>query len=636
MSSSLPPRHRTKSSPPESGILTAFDHAVSVRAKFRASDFTLRTKDDVLDVAEVFSRIVAMSGPNLPVRSLETLPLLNQLPAEPAREKRVIAHVIKLAVPWLLRLEARLREYADDANGDAWLECLRKLVLTSTPAAGEPVVLAIESARHPENWRWAFLFRDLRESTYILEQVLKTYADRLPPAPFLDRYLVLGKSGCLSAVFTRHPMDLPAARSHFEKWLRDPSVDNEICCHAIVSLAYMKQPWAAGLLAEAVRHPYPRARLEAAWALAKQGDAGGITVLKSHCVTPGIARRAAAYLKELGLADHIPSEAADPVVQAKDAVHEWLDHRDGWRLPPDTIEVVHREATPVLFLEEPLDTFVLLARAVDPYGVRIEFSAAAVVFAENADFADGDGQFYPSGDYENSWDDWRALVAYAVCRLAEDEEVVKSEYPEQEPAPPAAMDGLRSAGRVPVGPCYRWLAQFDDDDQVMVLFAIWEMGGAGDKGWLLARWDGDTGEVTQERLYASQFAAGTETEKVLQMFVGARMCGWRLEPDTVCRQLPSPPLVTPSPTDALAAYESLIVRAERASGDEREALTDRYAGPLADRLPAYLDAAAALGSAARGRGSATMAKFRQLVPDPRPDTAARLAPWLAMDSPSRD
>ena len=113
------------------------------------------------------------------------------------------------------------------------------------------------------------------------------------------------------------------------------------------------------MLPLAAAHPSADVRLEAAWVAAKTGEAGGIERLADYCLDFRTSQKAARYLEELNLGEHIPAEAAGEDFVAQAAFAEWLAHPNELGQPPDELEVVDSRELPWPPSREPRRMYLL-------------------------------------------------------------------------------------------------------------------------------------------------------------------------------------------------------------------------------------------------------------------------------------
>lgn len=109
-----------------------------------------------------------------------------------------------------------------------------------------------------------------------------------------------------------------------------------------LALAFIPGRAAEKLLLRALDHQNPNVRVEAAYSLTRRDHPDGPAKLIQAALDPFTARRAVAYLDELGRAHLVPDQVKDPVFAATAEMLSWLSHPMEYGRPPESIELWDR------------------------------------------------------------------------------------------------------------------------------------------------------------------------------------------------------------------------------------------------------------------------------------------------------
>ncbi len=136
----------------------------------------------------------------------------------------------------------------------------------------------------------------------------------------------------------RHPLDSAAGDALLGDWLKASPV-HESAYVAAVSLALVSREIHDKHIDAALNHPDADVALEAAWADARHGGAGGLAALQKAAVNDVTSSTAVTYMRELKLDDKIPPAALEPAFAARAEMIRWLAHPQELGAPPKTIEL---------------------------------------------------------------------------------------------------------------------------------------------------------------------------------------------------------------------------------------------------------------------------------------------------------
>jgi hypothetical protein len=171
------------------------------------------------------------------------------------------------------------------------------------------------------------------------EDVINVFRDPLPTDFAAIAYLDFANACARSGRLASHPFNTEHGLSMLQAWLMDE--ENASYGHsAAASIPFLSQEARDKIQSLAHRHPDDGVRLEAAWAAAKCGEAGGYQTLEAACKLPQQAFVAIQYLTELGAEGRIPLHARSEDFRAMSAMCEWLSHPMEFGRPPKEIRQI--------------------------------------------------------------------------------------------------------------------------------------------------------------------------------------------------------------------------------------------------------------------------------------------------------
>jgi hypothetical protein len=354
-----------------------------------------------------------------------------------------------------------------------------------------------------------------------------------------------------------------------EQALYQAEIDASTAC---VALAYIPSVRSQRLLRRALTGASNRdLRLEAAFALARQGDDLGTDVLIQACRSPQTLRKAQAFLADLRRGHLVPAEARAPDQQALAKLAEWVARPDVLGVAPDELAVVdHRELAwpperkPKPFwliqywLHDPTGgpadtdcglvgslTFSLVGCQVaqrppeDAYALHcfLEMEGRRLIHESTLPPAEVNAEYQPL------WSWWRG-EPLADGRLLQ---VV-----EMDPALgyPGRLAALASARR------------------------------GGEAGWVVL--DGPRSTWYPE----ADMPKGGVPGLVLALHVGRHLLGFTGQPDR--RAFLARPVPAPQKEQGMDGYEQLLTAAKLATGAQRREALD-ILGPLGQHFQSYVD-----------------------------------------------
>lgn len=125
------------------------------------------------------------------------------------------------------------------------------------------------------------------------------------------------------------------------------------------AFALIGDPKAIGKLNQAIELKHRRIKLEAAFALAKLGEARAIDLIAELLADDSSRNRAVAYLQELGSEEKIKPEWTSSLSKAKSDLALWLSQPEQFAIPPTRIELIEQRTLPWPGFDGPQECFLL-------------------------------------------------------------------------------------------------------------------------------------------------------------------------------------------------------------------------------------------------------------------------------------
>jgi hypothetical protein len=299
-------------------------------------DFEITRPDDARALA-VAVRSVAAKSP--PLKFMSPIYEFTRL-MEKARSQEAFDLLRAEAMPALEKLFDR-QFGAEGVRGQDLAPLLMLFADYSRREGFERIARSIESGLDCE-WWWTGVFRRFHSKhPHVHDHVHDLLGIPLQhyPRTFVRVALLDHATGlAIQHGFKIHPFDSPDGKEQLKQWLTDSDPANfSKAQSAAAALPFISNPERSDLLALAMDHLSRDVQLEAAWASAKLGNAGGITVLARACTDPASFVRASAYLEELGRRDAIPSSCDDADFLAEAHARSWLEHPNEFGRQPDRI-----------------------------------------------------------------------------------------------------------------------------------------------------------------------------------------------------------------------------------------------------------------------------------------------------------
>lgn len=192
----------------------------------------------------------------------------------------------------------------------------------------------------PGERRWATIFRGFSARHPYTERLLGELGRELPSGFAAVAFLELANTRARAGKLARHPFDSEPGCALLRAFLAERDAQRVSYGHsAAAALPYLSHPVGGELLEQALAHPEPNVRIEAAWAATKLGKAIGLQQLRAWCLDINYSRRAQAYLRELDHDDAIPPECRAQAFQARAAMCEWLAHPAELGRPARSVDV---------------------------------------------------------------------------------------------------------------------------------------------------------------------------------------------------------------------------------------------------------------------------------------------------------
>jgi hypothetical protein len=294
-------------------------------------------------------------------------------------------------LPFLRRMVREGMSGASEERADDLLFVLKVLALYKQP---EDVDLLAEAARHslgPENFLWPVIFGLVDAEHPGWRRLCELLRSPLPQGFIGVAYLDFVNSHAIRGALTDHPFAAPEGVAMLRAWLSDPEEERFSHAHsATAALPFIPEGPRGALLPIAGVHPDVGVRIEAAWAMARLGDAEGRRQLREWCLNARYSQRARALLEELGYQDDIPAEAQDPDFQAMAEMCDWLAHPSEFGRVPDEIVLLNKRELhwPPTDDTRPLWLFTYTYRGTEPdeepdTGVGMVGSITFALFGEN-------------------------------------------------------------------------------------------------------------------------------------------------------------------------------------------------------------------------------------------------------------
>jgi hypothetical protein len=466
-------------------------------------------------------------------------------------------------------------------TASATLHMLDALASACDDEAVPLVLRAVRMPFAPSEWRWERVFKrfggDHPDGPALFEE-LRT----LLPPPGIDTSLLSAANRVkLDGDFAGpHPFDSDEGLDRIERWLGISEPDRiHHAVYGAVALAFLEHPRAAEVSRLAIAHPNIDVRMEAGWAAAKQRRPFGLALLANLACDVNHAATAIRYLDEIGRADAIPPEAADPGFRAKAEFAEWLAHPNELGRFPDELEIVDHRTLP--WPQERKETSVWLIRYRCRSTFPIEPDDVGVGMAGTCLWS-----FLDDRDVHRPPEDVYAI--HCCWELSRTDAYAEVDVPDGS----TEYDQLLAQWKGPPlsDPRVTHVAELGDSLKYpRKLVAVAQASVDGSPGWVVL--DGpDSTFYPADRMPVEEWP-----RHVLSIHVGRRLLGFPVA--VVARVGPEP--VTPIPPHKVVdVYGALLDDFEAGTTEQRKSILDGHR--LARHFEAYVEALVATRGSPRG------------------------------------
>lgn len=241
------------------------------------------------------------------------------------------------------RLEAALASNEEDLGDLEAVTMVRHLVAYGHADSFPVVEKAAQDPRLNESFMWQSVFRSIDPDDEDIPKLITRLSQHLPTGFAAVSFLDWANQQRIEGKISTHPFDHAQGIALLRGYLQDEDPERaSYAVSATAALPFLSD--SAALLELASAHRDESVRIEAAWALAKQGREEGIHQLASYCEDWRTRADASDYLRELERPDAIPEAVRDPREMALGVAARWLSHPNELAELPDTLEIHdHRE-----------------------------------------------------------------------------------------------------------------------------------------------------------------------------------------------------------------------------------------------------------------------------------------------------
>lgn len=222
---------------------------------------------------------------------------------------------------------------------EAMLEMLVAFARYGCAEGGEYAVRMLNEGRAEDRPEWTRFFNALVGDNPVTDVVFDGVTG-FPGGEVGADFLSAANDLYGRHVLEEHPFDSGPGRRELERYLE---ADDARSFPAAEALWFLEDVEA--LLDDALRHPDPNVRLEAAGAAASRGGDEALETVVDAVRDPATANHALQVLEDLEKLDQAPQEALNDDHFAAAELCDWLTHPNEYGRPPDDIELLdHREA----------------------------------------------------------------------------------------------------------------------------------------------------------------------------------------------------------------------------------------------------------------------------------------------------
>ena len=296
----------------------------------------IKSGEDALAIADAMKKIPLKTPPSYDLLSSNLFTLLGFI--QNVSSQKAFDVVVDKALPPLRDiLKVRLK---NPQNREEDLMFLFKILAMYQQQQDAVLIAQIaQSGFGQGHYLWSLIFEIFDKDHDHHQLLIKQLSTPLPKGGIAIAYLDLVNSHAINNNLKEHPFNSPAGIKRLKGWLLDTDQEKfSYAQSAVAALPFIDKP--KPLLKIAVNHSDINVQMEAAWALAKLGDAQGIKRLKQWALNVNTSRVATRYLQELGLEHEIPPKALKPDFEAMAESVNWLTHPNEFARAPDKIELL--------------------------------------------------------------------------------------------------------------------------------------------------------------------------------------------------------------------------------------------------------------------------------------------------------
>ncbi len=221
---------------------------------------------------------------------------------------------------------------------------------------------------HEHSYYWINTFRDISSDQSKFKLLLNNFKHKLPTQGIADCFIYIANDLIIEKDLDSHPYKTP----HGIKILKEQLKVEEYAYNATVAIAFVDKIYCNELFEIALKNSDTDIKIEAAWAMAKQGFKQGIGLLQEFSLNIHTARKAHRYMTEIDLDIFIPEKNLnDTDFQAMAQMSHWLQHPNEYGKAPDTIKILDKRNLYWPPAEEKLDLWLIEYSFKDDNEVKI-------------------------------------------------------------------------------------------------------------------------------------------------------------------------------------------------------------------------------------------------------------------------
>ncbi len=299
-------------------------------------DYPIRTAADAQAICLALTRLIELppETPDLPIPTRTPLDWLAGL-FQQVETQEAFEVLQEYGLPPLLLL------YDERSDRVDLLFLLKLFALYRDERGVRRVIDGVKQGLQSDGRLWSVVFRQFDVEHPYCQKLVDALRDPLPRGFIAVAFLDWCNAMCLAEKVEKHPFDSPGGFAMLKNFLADPHpVRASFAQSAAASLPFLSTTLRNDLMVLALDHNAAEVQMEGAWASAKLGSSGGITILSRLCLDPVHGKQAIQYLKELELEEAIPKEAQNGNYLAQAELTAWLAHPEEFGRPPDEIALL--------------------------------------------------------------------------------------------------------------------------------------------------------------------------------------------------------------------------------------------------------------------------------------------------------